>query len=750
MTEVVWFAPAEPSAPVGLLARYRPPEMGDAARWFAAEFTAPGDLVMDLFCHGPSVVREMTRLGRRVVGANVNPLLLLAAGLDLEPLPEPAALKAAFTRLADHPKGDRPLRRYVTDLYASRCPTCGTAGVAIWFAWDREGHYPYAKAVDCHRCGQVEEGPTDKADIDRAGRFEPRGLAYHYFLNRVAPPDHPARDRAGELVGLYTPRNLSALMDVATRLDDLPLDRRVEAALHGMLVTAFDRCSSLDAPDEAHARPRVLRPSICFLERNVWRVLERELIRLTGPREPGQLAERAPSLEALLDGRSPGYVLLPAATPEVAERLPRREVALIVADPPRRDAVFWALSALWAGWLWDQPPAHAMRPFLPRRRFDWGWHRQALRAALAQAGPLFSPEGHLVTLFNGADEGLLETICQATSEAGYKLLGWGSHPEMGHHLVWRFDGVEAARHAESRMTDEAWMESRTVRATELARRCLTARGEPTPRSTGHAAVCTGIAAEGDLQDRPFREVVRQGIQEADFQSIGDPPSSVWLPEPVATDPLADGIEREVWEAFQTQPVWSEEDLLRRVYSRFSGRLSPGLELVEASIASYGRREEGRWELRPEDQQAQRSEEVRQLRADLRRLGRQLGFKVRKGGGWDVRWREGGEDVYLYLLSPTAELGRCLATGPAVPAGASPCLVFPGGRAELLAHKLRRDPRLSRIAQERHWEFIKFRHLRRLIAEGLDRRSFEAVLGLDPVVGREGVQIPMLLEAEGAE
>lgn len=750
MTEVVWFAPAEPSPPVGLLARYRPPEMGDAARWFAAEFTAPGDLVVDLFCHGPEIVRRVTRLGRRVVGANVNPLLLLAAGLDLEPLPEPMALKAAFTRLADHPKGDRPLRRHVTDRYASRCPTCDTAGVAIWFAWDREGHYPYAKAVDCTRCGRVEEGPTDKADIDRADRFEARGLAYHYFLNRVAPPDYPARERAGELVGLYTSRNLSALMDVTTRFDDMTLDRRVEAALHGILVTAFDRCSSLDAPDEAHARPRVLRPPICFVERNVWRVLEQELERLTGLRESQSPAERAPSLETLLDGRSPGYALLPAATPEVAERLPEGKVALIVADPPRRDAVFWALSALWAGWLWDQPMARAIRPFLSRRRFDWGWHRQALRAALAEAGPLLSPEGRLVTLFDGADEGLLETICQATSEAGYKLLGWGSHPEMGYHLTWRFDGAGTARPTGGRIADEAWQTSRAARAAELAERCLVARGEPTPQSIVHTAVCTGVAAEGDLGDRPFRSAVRQGIQQAGLQSTGGPPSLAWLPEPVTAEkpPLADRIERAVWEAFQTQAQWADEDLLRRIYGRFSGSLSPGPALVRACVASYGRREEERWELRPEDQPGQRSEEVRQLRADLRRLGKQLGFKVKKGAGWDVRWREGGEDVYIYLLSPTVELGRYLLAGPSVPAGASPCLVFPGGRAELLVHKLQRDPRLSQVAQERGWQFIKFRHLRRLIAEGLDRRSFEAVLGLDPVVGREGVQIPMLLEGEG--
>lgn len=749
MTELVWFAPVEPNPPVGLLARYRPPEMSDAARWFAAQFTAPGDLVLDLFCHGPGMVRQVARSGRRVVGANVNPLLLLAAGLELEPLPEPTALKAAFTRLADRPKGNQPLRRHLADLYASRCPACSAPGVAVWFAWDREAHYPYRKAVDCPRCTQVEEGPTDEADINRARQFKPRGLAYHYFLNRVAPPDHPARERAGELVGLYTPRNLSALMDVAIYFDELSLDRRVQAALQAMLVTAFDRCSSLDLPGEGQARPRILRPPTRFLEWNVWRVLERELARLTdgkGTTEPA--VERVTSLEALLGGRSPGYVLLPAATQEVVEQLPGGEVALILADPPRRDAVFWALSALWAGWLWDQPMAHAMRPFLPRRRFDWVWHRRALRAALAGVAPLLNPAGRLVTLFDHADEGLLEAICQASSAAGYRLLGWGCHPQVGYHLVWRFESARRVQARPEESTDDVWQASRAARAAELAQRCLIRRGEPTPRSIVHAAACTSIAAERDLAGRPFREAIREGMRQAGLQQAGDRPT-VWLPalDASAETPLADRIERAVWEAFQVQPEWAEEDLLRWIVHRFSGPLSPGRSLVHACIASYGRQEAGRWRMRPEDHPDQRDAEIERLRTDLRTLGRQLGFEIRGGHGWDMRWSEAGEDEYLYLLSPTVELGRHLLTGPSVPAGACPCLVFPGGRAELLVHKLQGDPRLSQVAQEKGWEFIKFRHLRRLIAEGLDRRSFEAVLGLDPVVGQEGVQIPMLLGSE---
>ena len=149
-------------------------------------------------------------------------------------------------------------------------------------------------------------------------------------------------------------------------------------------------------------------------------------------------------------------------------------------------------------------------------------------------------------------------------------------------------------------------------------------------------------------------------------------------------------------------------------------------------------------MREEDKPDRRAEELRTLREELKTLGRRLGFRVGEGKGWDVRWREKRRDVYLFVLSSTAALGRYLLRGHRIPEGAHPCLVFPGGRAELLARKLQRDPRMVRAAAEGGWHFIKFRHLRRLIAEGLDRRLFETMLGLDPIVEREGVQIPLVL------
>jgi hypothetical protein len=74
------------------------------------------------------------------------------------------------------------------------------------------------------------------------------------------------------------------------------------------------------------------------------------------------------------------------------------------------------------------------------------------------------------------------------------------------------------------------------------------------------------------------------------------------------------------------------------------------------------------------------------------------------------------------------------------------LALPGGRAVLVSHKLRQDPRLRQQVTRYGWRFLKFRHLRHLVqevtAKQLDRYAFQAALGLDPIVEQEEAQLSL--------
>ncbi len=763
MPERAWFIPGRPGPPGAPLARYRPIQPVRAARVYVQQLTQPGDLVVDLFCQGPTVVREATALGRRMLGFSVNPLLLVVARLGLSQTDE-ERVKAAFTHLADTLKGDTPLYQHILSLYHSACPTCGAAGTAEWLAWDRDGNFPFQKAVRCPNCEEVQEGPPDDADVALAQRVQPRGLAYYYALDRVSPPGHPARERAAELVGLYTPRNLSALMDITMRLESLEAEREVKLVLTAALLDCFDAGSSLDPPDEERPRPRTLRVPSLYLERNVWLLFEEGLARLaaeTPPPPPGGVGSypvrRALDVAALVDGAAEGYALVSYAARDVRKIIEPGSAALIIADPPQPDAVFWALSALWAGWLWESPAARRLRPFLRRRRFDWEWHWRVLQAALQAAGPLLGPEGHLVTLFSEREEEALTSICLAADSAGYALEGWGYSPEVGHRQVWRWEG-QRTKHQVPELEE---MEQAIASAAEEAMvRTLRERGEPTIWPLLHASAHAELVARGlparaaaiPKSRSPAFALIADAIQKAfeaaplaqvaEREETEKPPR--WLADaPQTTDILADRVETQVWELLIQQRTWDKEELINATYAHLSGPLTPDLALVLVCIESYSVQADETLHLRAEDDPLQRSAEVKTLRKELVELGKRLGFQVRRGRGWDVRWLEEGTEAYVFDISPTASLAQHLLIKRTADEDAQRCLVLPGGRSHLANFKLQRDPRLANIVVVEEWQFIKFRLLRRLDAEeALDRHALKTVLGLDPIAEQEAAQIPL--------
>lgn len=763
----VQFIPGRLVAPQGPLARYRPVQPAGAVGAYVEALTQPGALVVDLFCQGPASVRETAARGRRVLGFSINPVLLTIVRLGLSRC-DADALNAAFTRLADSPKGDVPLRHHMNTLYRSACPACGTPGIAEWFAWDRDGNYPFDKAVRCPECKEVQEGAPDGEDIEFARRLQPRGLAYYYALDRVAPPDHPARERAAQLVELYTPRNLSALMDLAMRLEGLEAGEEVVLALTGVLLDCFDASSSLDPYDEERPRPRTLRAPSRYIERNVWLCFEEGLARLLA-REERPPVQEVPDVSALVSGEAAGYALVSHAARDVRKTMPAKSAALLFIDPPRPDGVFWALAALWAGWLWESPAAHAMRPFLRRRRFDWDWHFRVLQTALKAAGPLLVPEGCVVTLFSGPDEALLESVSLAASGAGYVLTGWGYSPGAGYRLAWRWerDVVPSTGNGDDRLeTTTAEVEALEREFMAVAEQTLVTtlqeRGEPTEWALLHSSAYAGLAERGLLArvaaipedgDSPnaftfAADAVRRAFEAAPIARLTSQEgaeAALWdlVDSSYTGGPLADRVGAQVWELLAQLPAWAPEELVNAVYARFPGLLTPDLALVLVCIDSYSIRDGDMLCLRPEDDPRRRAAERKTLRNNLVALGKRLGFKVKRRRGWDVRWLVEGREAYVFDVSAAVALGRHLLAQRDADEGAQRCLVVPGGRAGLINFKLQRDPRLAHAVETDGWQFIKFRHLRRLLAEeDLDRHALKTVLGLDPIVEQEAAQIPL--------
>lgn len=717
MVEIGYFTPGPMVLPGPPLAPYRPATPVGALTPYLDAYTQPGDLVIDLFCKGPTFVHEAVQAGRRALGLNINRATLLAASLGLIAV-ERRAVEAAFTQLAETRKGSGTLQAHIEGLYRTTCAACGATTIADGFIWERDKGAPVEKRYHCMACGDADQAPVkalaDEADRSAAASFKSRGLSYWLLLDRAAPGHASHRDRIASLLELYTPRNLSAVNDLLLKSDGLKLTLPVRLVLDTLLLDTLDWATSLRSPGSFNSRPRRLQRPARYVEENVWRLFERALkawgVTTSRP------VSHAPTLNDLLTSSEAEALasvhLAPLSSGQAARQLPPGCTALIVVDPPRPETVLWHLSALWCHWLWGVKAGAPLTPFLSHRWLDKDWLWRGLRGALKTVAPLLRPDGRLVCLFADENPVIMEALTLAAAAAGYELVGWGAQPPGETRLTWRIGKPRAGTH----VPVEVDSLSRAVaeKAVDMSLNVLRMRGEPVAWPLLHAAIYAGLAQSGLLDHAAIlpddvidthtslgmpmqplswlADTIRSALDGAPLRQVfPDRPKGIkgeaatplwWLDatlEPEVSNPLSDRVELAVAETLRDLLAVTEADLQSRVCASFPGPQTPDARLTRLCLFSYGdEHAPGHWRLRSEDNAKARTAETDAVINDLASLGQRLGFEVALGvpaaGEWAVRWLdETGHVPYVFAVRTTAVLGDLLFNPPLLP--------LPDGRSE---------------------------------------------------------------------
>jgi len=165
-------------------------------------------------------------------------------------------------------------------------------------------------------------------------------------------------------------------------------------------------------------------------------------------------------------------------------------------------------------------------------------------------------------------------------------------------------------------------------------------------------------------------------------------------------------------------------------------MTPDLELIMTCLESYGNQispDSGLWELRIQDTPKARRADLARIIDFLEQIGQRLGFHTCQPspGTRLITWGEpDGVIKYAFYLVASAVLGYIVSAGIYPP---EQCLiVYPGGRAGLIAYKLRTNPRLKQHIDQ-GWRLVKFRHVHRLAeSKTLNRDNLDEELALDPL------------------
>ena len=438
---------AEPGFTLPAYERLAPPPPPDLVHARLEANSAPGDIVADLHGRGGWIARAAVDRQRRGFSLETGPLTRLLAEVVLRP-PDLRHLDAAFSTLGTSPHGDTSLRLFITDLFATRCGSCGRTLPVEEVEW--QGEQPARVHYRCQLCRDQQSRPEHQAvepgpmDMDRATSDVGADDVRVRLRERFPVPDG-GDGLVDAILRLHTDRQLVGLAAILARVEGELRAAPIESALRLAFLHAVLPASRLGLGGGRMPNLRIAGGTVRspiperWRERNPWLAFEdgyRQVRGFVQRLESGPLAgleaRFGTDLRSLVEGSNNAIVRV--MTPGALERLvdevrdagagPR--IRLVLGQPPPRfsqerlgmayHGTAWALGREAAALL-------PLEPLLgPAIRAPWSWQAAALRRSLEAVSPHLARDARAIILLDhGGPEALVAAVLGGVG-AGYRLV----------------------------------------------------------------------------------------------------------------------------------------------------------------------------------------------------------------------------------------------------------------------------------------------------------------------------------------
>jgi hypothetical protein len=240
----------------------------------------------------------------------------------------------------------------------------------------------------------------------------------------------------------------------------------------------------------------------------------------------------------------------------------------------------------------------------------------------------------------------------------------------------------------------------------------------------------------EVEQKPDKERITRSLDVSESLLL-------WLRETSNVNhfPLTDLYEIALVNYLLKHPGCNLKEIDESLCETFPALNTPDTEFTQVCLDSYGEIEHAErktWHIRSGDTPPARYSDLETAHQFITHIGERLGFdniyQIEDRLKPTIRWKEKSRALeYWFYPIVSAVLGEIVLYGEQPPSQAF--IVLPGSRANLVAYKLRRDPRLSKAfnSSNGQWRFLKFRHLRSLVENpSLDRENLDQLLGLDPL------------------
>ena len=436
--------------------RLAPPHANPALHAAIEANSEPDDVVVDLAGRGGWVARSALVLGRRGLSIETSPLTRLLADVVVRP-PDLRHLDAAFQGVGTAPLGTTSLRAWISERFATACPTCGRTLAAEELVWEPPAGggspIPVRRAFRCAACldrrgrgNELRHAPPEPPDIALSGAFSVDPAVRDDLRRRFPVRGTGAESLPDAILDLHSERQLGGLHAILARIDGDLRASQVTSALRLAFLHAIFPASRLNAypgrPSSIRITGGRLRPpgSPGWRERNPWLAFEEGYALVRGfvqALDNGPLAAVQARLVDRLDGLVEGapMISLRVAAPQALERLSAEGIALEPAERARvrlvvgQSPLEWTPSRLseayaLTGWSLGSEAARLL-PLDPL--FDADARPPAriavLRAGLEAVAPALAADGRAVIMLEPDGAAGLAGAALAAASAGWRVVG---------------------------------------------------------------------------------------------------------------------------------------------------------------------------------------------------------------------------------------------------------------------------------------------------------------------------------------
>ena len=372
-------------------------------------------------------VVEALKLGRRVIGVDVNPLATYVTSMEVRPV-DLDALEQAFSLVR------RTVSQRILSMYRTTCPKCRAEAHADWIEWNESPREILRLKYECPACGHSGEKSPNEQDVKLAKQID-------RDFESVIEQDHlsfpkvviPAGDKTSSLLShninhfyeLFTKRNLLALAILSKEIDSIGKES-------DFLRFAFS--SSLKwASRQSHLRGEIVEGWALHaywiypksLEINVWNTFERRWQAVArGKRYSNRNIGSCKFAESFAD-LDPGHATCMIMTRNSADLpIPDESVDTIITDPPYGGNVnYGELSDYWMVWfkdgkLIDKRDEVIINRTQAKKMEDY---ENLLHSVFKECHRVLKTDRCLVSTFNSRDFRIVASFVVAASKAGFVL-----------------------------------------------------------------------------------------------------------------------------------------------------------------------------------------------------------------------------------------------------------------------------------------------------------------------------------------